>query len=122
MTRRDFLAATTLATFAPTRQKSELAVEGYIFQQYAEKLNKPLQSVLPEVLAMPRAAGFTNLELNSGFFPPEVRERSLSIIRSQHLRMPSLYVGGPLHEKTLLTKLSPRHSITGGYFSPWLRL
>jgi hypothetical protein len=40
MTRRDFLAASALPTFAPTRQKSELAVEGYIFQQYAQKLNK----------------------------------------------------------------------------------
>ena len=53
---------------------------------------------------MPQAAGFTNLELNSGFFPPAYRERTLSIIQSQHLRMPSLYVGGPLHEKTSADK------------------
>ncbi len=104
MTRREFLAASALATFAPAQQKSELAVEGYIFQQYAQKLNKPLAAVLPEVLAMPRAAGFTNIELNSGFFPPGDRERTLSIIRSQHLRMPSLYVGGALHEKTSADK------------------
>lgn len=104
MTRRDFLAATALAAFAPTRQDSELAVEGYIFQQYAQKLNKPLEAVLPEVLAMPRAAGFTNIELNSGFFPSGARERTLSIIQSQHLRMPSLYVGGALHEKTSADK------------------
>lgn len=104
MTRRDFLAASALAAFAPTRQKSELAVEGYIFQQYAQKLNKPLEAVLTEVLAMPRDAGFTNIELNSGFFPPGDRERTLSIIRSQHLRMPSLYVGGALHEKTSADK------------------
>lgn len=100
MMRRDFLAATALATFARTQQNSELAVEGYVFQQYAQKLNKPLESVLPEVLAMPRAAGFTNIELNSGFFRPGARERTLPLIRSQRLRMPSLYVGGPLHEKT----------------------
>lgn len=104
MTRRCFLAAAALATFARTRQNSELAVEGYIFQQYAQKLNKPLESVLPAVLAMPRAAGFTNIELNSGFFPPITREQTLSVIRSQHLRMPSLYVGGPLHEKTSADK------------------
>lgn len=104
MTRRDFLAATALATFAPAPQKSQLAVEGYIFQQYAQRLKKPLEDVMAEVLAMPKAAGFTNVELNSGFFPPGDRERTLSIIGSQHLRMPSVYVGGPLHEKTSADK------------------
>ena len=79
-------------------------MEGYIFEQYAQKLNKPLESVLPEVLAMPRAAGFRNIELNSGFFPLGARERILSIIQSQHLRMPSLYVGGRLYEKTSADK------------------
>jgi inosose dehydratase len=99
MTRRDFLAAPALVTFAPTQQNSALAVEGYIFQQYAQRLNKPLESVLPEVLSMPRAAGFTNIELNSGFFSPGAREQTVSIIQSQHLRTPSLYVGGTLHER-----------------------
>lgn len=104
MTRREFLAGTALATFAPARQNSELAVEGYIFQQYAQRLNKPLETVLPEVLAMPRAAGFANIELNSAFFPPGAREQTLSIIQSQHLRMPSLYAGGTLHEQPAADK------------------
>jgi inosose dehydratase len=104
MTRRDFLATTALATFAPARRNPELAVEGYIFQQYARKQNKPLEAMLPEVLAMPRAAGFTSIELNSGFFPSGAREQTLSLIRSQHLRMPSLYVGGALHEETSADK------------------
>ncbi len=101
MTRRDFLAGTALARLAPAQPQSELAVEGYIFMQYAQRLKKPLDAVLPEVLAMPRAAGFTNLELNDGFFPQSGRERTLAIVRAQNLRMPSLYVGGAMHEKDL---------------------
>ena len=53
---------------------------------------------------MPRAAGFRNIELNSGFFSPDARDQALSLIRSQQLRMPSLYVGGALHEKTSADK------------------
>jgi sugar phosphate isomerase/epimerase len=52
-----------------------------------------------EVLQMARAAGFTNIELSPAFFPPETRDRTLSILRSQGLVMPSLYVGGSMHER-----------------------
>lgn len=76
-----------------------MAVEGYIFQQYAQRLKQPLEAVIGKVLPMARAAGFRNIELNPAFFPPDSRERTLSILRSQELRMPSVYVGGPLHEK-----------------------
>jgi sugar phosphate isomerase/epimerase len=77
-----------------------MAVEGYIFQQYAQSLNKPLEAVMDKVLAMARAAGFRNIELNPAFFPPGNREHTLAIIRSQGLRMPSVYVGGSMHEKS----------------------
>jgi len=76
-----------------------MAVEAYIFQQYAQSLHRPLQDVIGQVLPMARAAGFRNIELNSGFFAPEIRDRVLSLVQSQGLRMPSLYVGGSMHEK-----------------------
>jgi inosose dehydratase len=101
MRRREFL----LAAAAPvlTRgasPKSELSVEGYIFQQFAQTLKKPLAEVIPEVLPMARAAGFHNIELNQGFFQADMRERTLALLRAQGLRMPSVYVGGMLHEKS----------------------
>jgi inosose dehydratase len=76
-----------------------MAVEGYIFQQYAQSLKQPLQAVVGRVLPMARAAGFKNIELSPPFFAPEMRENVLSLVRSQGLRMPSVYVGGPMHEK-----------------------
>jgi len=76
-----------------------MAVEGYIFQQYAQSLKRPLEAVIGQVLPMARAAGFRNIELNSAFFPAAGRDQTLSIIRSQDLRMPSVYVGGPMHER-----------------------
>lgn len=98
--RRAFLAAlaapASLCSALP--QKSAMAMEGYIFQQYAQRLKKPLEAVIGQVLPMARAAGFRNIELTPAFFPPDGRERTLSILRSQGLRMLSVYVGGPLHE------------------------
>ncbi len=100
MTRREFfLAATLVGARSATSRKSALAVEGYIFQQYAQSLKRPLEAVMDQVLPMARDAGFRNIELNPAFFPPEARERTLSIIRSQGLLMPSLYVGGSMHER-----------------------
>jgi len=97
MTRRNLLlAGITLATRPP---KSELSVEGYIFQQYAERSHKSLAQVIPEVLPMAKAAGFTNIELNSAFFTPEIRDNTFALLHSLSLRMPSIYVGGALHSE-----------------------
>lgn len=48
---------------------------------------------------MANAAGFRNIELNPAFFPPAAREQTLAALRADDLRMPSVYVGGNLHEK-----------------------
>jgi inosose dehydratase len=74
-----------------------MSVEGYIFQQYAQSHKKPLGDVIPEVLPMIRSAGFNNVELNPAFFAPEFRDRTISLLRSLDLRMPSIYVGGAMH-------------------------
>jgi hypothetical protein len=76
-----------------------MAVEGYIFQQYAESLKRPLQEVMGEVLALARAAGFRNIELSPAFFPPEGRDRTLSIIRSQGLLMLRCMSARSMHER-----------------------
>ena len=100
MRRREFLlaAAGSLLSSAAV-PKSELSVEGYIFMQYAQSLKKPLAEVIPEVLPMAKAAGFNNIELNQAFFQPEIRDSTLALIKAQGLSMPSVYVGGLLHEK-----------------------
>ena len=98
MTRRTFLATLTSAASA-LPANSKLSVEGYIFQQYAQRVKKPLEAVIPEALRMVRTAGFRNIELNTAFFAPANRAQTLSLVRSNGLQMPSLYVGGSMHEK-----------------------
>ncbi len=105
MTRRDVLWALAASPLvAQTASDKRLSVEGYIFQQYAEERKKLLGDVIGECFAMAKAAGFANIELNSGFFKPEIRDKALSLLRGNGLSMPSVYVGGGLHTKALAEK------------------
>ena len=97
MTRRMLLAGLAPISLA-SPLKSTMAVEAYIFQQYAQSLKQPLDAVIPSALRMAQAAGFRNIELNTAFFTPAERARTLSLVRSCSLQMPSVYVGGAMHE------------------------
>jgi inosose dehydratase len=120
MTRREILfgAAGSLFSSAAVPQ-SELSVEAYIFMQYAESLKRSLKDVIPEVLPMAREAGFRNIELNTAFFEPDIRERVLELLRSQGLRMPSVYVGGSMHEKDAADKTIARALEIGRLCAPF---
>src|SRR3954452_6756903 len=104
-TRRELLLA-ALAAACPAAApalsaEDSLSVEGYIFQQYAERQKKALADVIPEVLAMARKAGFKNIELSPAFFAGKLRESTIASLHSANLRMPSMYVGGAMHSKAL---------------------
>ena len=103
MNRREaLLAGLALAGVAAKRYSARrLSVEGYIWQQYAERQNKKLADVLDQIFPMARAAGFHNIELNQGFFTPELRARTLRLVKANGLAMPSVYVGGPTYERSL---------------------
>jgi sugar phosphate isomerase/epimerase len=109
MTRRDvLLAAAGTALWARDVYHADLGMEAYIFQQYAQRLHKKLGDVLSEVIPMARGAGFHNIELNAEFLSSDLREKTLSLIRSNGLRMPSVYSGGAMHEPALATKTIQR--------------
>lgn len=100
MTRRELLLAAAAACNCFGKSgKSVISVEGYIFQQYAQSLKRPLPDVIEPALQMASEAGFRNVELSPPFFAQGQRARTLSLIREQRLAMPSLYVGGTMHEK-----------------------
>ena len=94
------LAAITEAAAAPLR----MSVEGYIFQQYMAQKKEKLADGLDEIFTTVRDAGFHNLELNNGYFAPEMRERIIDLTESNGLRMPSAYVGGAMHGESLAEK------------------
>src|SRR5579884_2012241 len=85
---------------APT-QKSQLSVEGYIFEQYANEQKRPLEEIIPNALTMAQNAGYRNIELNPQFFAPAFRGRTLELLRQHGFAMPSVYVSGALHEAQL---------------------
>jgi sugar phosphate isomerase/epimerase len=98
MTRRELLFTAAAFSLSPAETSSRMSVEGYIFQQYAESLKKPLGDVIGEVFPMARQAGFHNVELNPNFFAPDIRARALALLREKGFGMPSVYVGGVMHE------------------------
>lgn len=111
MKRRDLLLmgpAALLSLAAKRYQTTRLSVEGYIFQQYAERQHKKLADVLDEIFPMAHNAGFRNIELNQGFLTPELRSRVLELVQASDLRMPSVYVGGSMHRRDLADRTISR--------------
>jgi inosose dehydratase len=100
-TRREFAALLAAAAASAKPALSRLSVESYIFQQYAQRLKKPLGDVLDEIFPMTRQAGFTNIELNQQFLTESLREKTLALVRANGLSMPSVYGGGAMHERAL---------------------
>jgi inosose dehydratase len=97
LSRRELLLSSLALALPPA--KSEMSVEGYIFQQYSERSHKQLGEIIAEVLPMAKSAGFTNIELNPAFFTPDIRDKTIAMLSSLNFRMPSIYVGGNLHSQ-----------------------
>jgi sugar phosphate isomerase/epimerase len=93
---------------ASGKAPSRLSLEGYIWQNYASREKRPLAELLDELFATAPYAGFQNIELNHGFFGPALKDRVLALTRSHRLLMPSVYVGGAMHERELADKTIAR--------------
>lgn len=104
MTRRELVLGSVAMAAWGAESGSRLSVEGYIFQQYAARQKKSLGEALGEVIPMARAAGFRNVELNQAFFAGEMRAKTLDLLHANGLRMPSVYVGGVMHEAEAAAK------------------
>ncbi|MBV8706463.1 MAG: sugar phosphate isomerase/epimerase [Acidobacteriaceae bacterium] len=118
--RRELLLTGIAATLrAAGNSPSRLSMEAFIFQQYAYRQGKKLGNVLDEVIPMARAAGFRNIELNAEFFAPEIRTRTLNLVRSSKLSMPSVYVGGVLHEEAPAAETIQKAVEIGGVCKPF---
>lgn len=78
-----------------------MAVEGYIFQQYMSGKKENPADGLAEIFSIARGAGFHSIELNNGFFAPAMRDRVVDLVQANGLSMPSVYVGGAMHQEAL---------------------
>lgn len=116
MTRRRFIASATLPLLStPARGVSRLSMEGYIWSQYLTRQKKTLAEGLSEIIPMARAAGFSNIELNQSFFDPESRTRLGDLLGAQKLSMPTVYVGGAMHEREAAERTISRALDIGGF-------
>ena len=120
MNRRELLLTGIAATLrAATNPSWRLSMEAYIFQQYAAQQHKMLGDALGEVIPMAQAAGFQNIELNTEFFDPKLRDHTLELVRSNKLSMPSVYVGGILHEEAPAAETIQRAIEIGNVCKPF---
>ena len=120
MTRREFIASATLPLLsASPRGVSRLSMEGYIWNQYLTRQKKTVAEGLDEVIPMARAAGFANIELNQSFFAPELRPRLRDLLVTGKLSMPSVYVGGAMHQREAAEQTIASALDIGGFCKPF---
>src|SRR5258706_11118834 len=106
--RHALLAGAAGIVSAAGNARSRLSLEGYIWQNYASREKKPLPELIAELFATAPYAGFQNIELNDGFFGPALKDSVIELTRSHKLLMPSVYVGGAMHERELADKTIAR--------------
>lgn len=99
--RQAILTATAAGILAASKSQSRLSFGGYIWINYAAREKKPIAELLDELFATAPYGGFTNIELSDPYFAPALRERVLALTRQNGLSMPSVYVGGVMHEREL---------------------
>ena len=79
-------------------ESSRLSVEVYIWKQLLSRQHRTLDEGLGEIFSTAKAAGFQNIELDDGFFKPELSAHTLSLLQTNRLSAPSVYVRGAMHE------------------------
>lgn len=75
-----------------------LSVQVYVWTQHFSSLQESLAAGLEEMLAGIHSAGYQHVELTADFLRPDMRERTLGLLRKYELKMPTFYIGTTLHE------------------------
>ena len=107
MNRRQAIAALA-ATLSAKPGINRLSFQGYIWYNMASRAKKPLAEMLEELFATAPFGGYTNIELSTTFFTPELKDRVLKLVRHHKLNMPSVFVGGGMHTEALAEKTITR--------------
>jgi len=99
MTRREWLSVFGASALpAAGRKPPVFSVEVYIWLQHLQNRKQTLAAGMDSIFPEARAAGFRNIELNADFFSAELAPRTLGLLKANGLSMPSVYVGGVMHE------------------------
>jgi sugar phosphate isomerase/epimerase len=99
MHRREFMAALPLARVAMAAPGYEpiLAAQAYIFSQVYPMHNIRMEDRVPEVMETIKAAGYSTVELVSGFFTPDNASNTAQSLLLNRLKCAVVYNSGPMH-------------------------
>lgn len=103
-TRREWLFGLTGAALAYSQPRNRmynplLAVHTSIWQMESELRNVPLAALQEEAFTTIQRAGYRRIELTSDFLAPELRTRTLDLLRRRDLQPAVVAASGPLWDK-----------------------
>jgi inosose dehydratase len=82
----------------PSGYRPILTNQIYVWTQQFQAQKKGLLEGLEEALPAIRRADYTRVELMSQFFTPEIRAKTLALLKQHKLAMPTIYSGSTLYE------------------------
>ena len=86
------------------RYDPKLSVQNYIWIQQLDSEKKTLAEGVDEVLNSFHQAGYRRVELGSGFFTPELRDRTLTLLDTYKLIPETFFPNATMHEATAAEK------------------
>ena len=86
------------ATAATRRYAPKLSVQIYVWIQQFQSQKKTIAEGLDDALAAIHRAGYRRVELMPEFFQPDLRAKTLGLLKNEQLEIPTLYAGSTLHE------------------------
>jgi len=104
-TRRELLFGMAAAALAHTQPRNRLyspllAVHTSIWQAEAALRNQRLADIQEETFTSMQRAGYGRVELTSDFLAPDLRTRTLDLLRRNNLQAAIVAASGPLWDKT----------------------
>jgi inosose dehydratase len=87
------------ATAAARRYAPKLSVQIYVWIQQFQSQKRTIAEGLAEALTAIHQAGYRRVELMTDFFQPDLRAKTLGLLKKEQLEIPTLYAGSTLHEE-----------------------
>jgi inosose dehydratase len=103
-TRRNFIAGLTAiaGVQAGLQAKSsygpKLTLQPYVWTQQFQKDKIPLAEGLEQMFPASQRAGYWRIELLNSFLTPELREKTVALVRQYRFEVPVVYHGGTFHD------------------------
>ena len=86
------------AEAAMPRYAPKLSVQIYVWLQQFQSAKRTIAEGVGDALAAIHRADYRRVELMSNFFQPDLRAKTLGLLKGEQLAIPTLYAGLTLHE------------------------